>query len=381
MKQTAKIISVYSADTAGVCSVLYELGGLTVVHDASGCNSTYTTHDEPRWMQMDSMICISALTETDAILGNDERLIEDVVRTAKELEPRFIALCGSPMPLMIGTDFQAVAEEVERRTGLPVFGFRTNGMNSYLKGASEALTAYLKRFCTDTSRRSRSVNIIGATPLDFPLNGTVGSIRAWLGENGFSVTSCMTMGSSPEEIAMAGGAGVNLVVSSCGLGPAEYLRERFGTPWVCGVPYGKEFAGVLAEKLKEAEDKDRCLIPCAERPVPEGKSLAVAGEPLTSSSLAAAIRMECGIPVRVLCPAALKADVLAPGDRVAECEDSMRELFRESAGVLADPLYEPLCPAGTVFHRYPHEAFSGRCFEPEMPDLVNRKLEREMFAI
>ena len=53
MKQTARIISTYSADVMGVCSALFELGGMTVMHDASGCNSTYTTHDEPRWFDMD----------------------------------------------------------------------------------------------------------------------------------------------------------------------------------------------------------------------------------------------------------------------------------------------------------------------------------------
>ena len=46
MKQTARIISTYSADTFGVCSALFELGGMVIMHDASGCNSTYTTHDD-----------------------------------------------------------------------------------------------------------------------------------------------------------------------------------------------------------------------------------------------------------------------------------------------------------------------------------------------
>ncbi|MBQ1336510.1 MAG: hypothetical protein IIY37_06210 [Selenomonadaceae bacterium] len=77
MKQTATFISTYSADTFGVCSALFELGGMVVMHDPSGCNSTYTTHDEPRWFDMDSQIYISGLTEMDAILGNDQRLIKD----------------------------------------------------------------------------------------------------------------------------------------------------------------------------------------------------------------------------------------------------------------------------------------------------------------
>ena len=49
MRQSYKIIPVYTADVSGVCSALYELGGMVVMHDPSGCNSTYNTHDEIRW--------------------------------------------------------------------------------------------------------------------------------------------------------------------------------------------------------------------------------------------------------------------------------------------------------------------------------------------
>ena len=59
MKNVSRIIPCYAADTSGVCSALYELGGMTVIHDASGCNSTYTTHDEPRWYDRRSMMFMS----------------------------------------------------------------------------------------------------------------------------------------------------------------------------------------------------------------------------------------------------------------------------------------------------------------------------------
>ena len=39
---TQSSMSTYTADCSGVASALYELGGMTVIHDASGCNSTYT---------------------------------------------------------------------------------------------------------------------------------------------------------------------------------------------------------------------------------------------------------------------------------------------------------------------------------------------------
>ena len=105
MRQSYRIIPVYTADVSGVCSALYELGGMVVMHDPSGCNSTYNTHDEIRWYEQDSLIYISGLTEIDAVMGNDAKFIRDIEETAKELHPKFIALAGSPIPFMNGTDF------------------------------------------------------------------------------------------------------------------------------------------------------------------------------------------------------------------------------------------------------------------------------------
>ena len=78
---------------SGICSALFELGGLTVMHDASGCNSTYNTHDEPRWYDMDSMVYISRLSEMEAIMGDDDKLINDIVSTAEQLSPRVYSNC------------------------------------------------------------------------------------------------------------------------------------------------------------------------------------------------------------------------------------------------------------------------------------------------
>ena len=96
MRQSYKIIPVYTADVSGLCSALYELGGMVVMHDPSGCNSTYNPHDEIRWYDQDSLIYISGLTEIDAVMGNDAKFIHDIEETARELKPKFIALAGSP---------------------------------------------------------------------------------------------------------------------------------------------------------------------------------------------------------------------------------------------------------------------------------------------
>ena len=377
MKQTTRIISIHAADTSGVCSMLYELGGMVVVHDASGCNSTYSTHDEPRWYRQDSMIYISALTETDAILGNDEKLIADIAAAAKDLSPSFIAICGAPVPLLAGTDFPAIAAEIESRTGIPAFGLHTSGMHSYLTGASEALEAVVSRFCTDALPRTDapSANIIGATPLDFSVNGAVESIIEWLKKSGFGLISCMAMGSTLDDIRRAPAAHVNLVVSSCGIATAERLRERFGTPWIAGVPIGTKFSVRLASALKTAAASGKCTLPCAERDASNGgKRLAIPGETIFSGSLARAIELDTGVPCRVLCPLEAEDRLLAPGDLRIFDEDAAAAAFAEASGVIADPMYAPVCPPDVPFFRLPHEAFSGRCYRKEALNLIDRPL-------
>lgn len=108
MKQAQRVLSTYAVDMFGIASALFELGGLVVMHDASGCNSTYDTHDEPRWYDTPSMVYISGLNEIDTIQGNDQRLIHDIAEVTDAVHPAFIAIGGSPMPNAIGTDFRAI---------------------------------------------------------------------------------------------------------------------------------------------------------------------------------------------------------------------------------------------------------------------------------
>lgn len=377
MKQTAKSLSTYAADTSGVCSALYELGGMTVVHDASGCNSTYSTFDEPRWYDRESMIYISGLTEMEAIMGDDEKLIRDITETAEKLHPKFIALCGSPVPLMIGTDYEAVAVEVSARTGLPAYGIHTSGMHSYLMGASQAFDVLAKKFCRsnlEPAKKSLSVNILGATPLDFALNGSVDSIGEWVRKAGFRVNCCFAMGSSLEEIALAGAAGVNLVLSYDGLAAARTLQERFGTPYLVGVPFGEAFAGQLTEELHRTAETGQSCVACTLR---SGKreGVAVVGESVSAGSLACAIEREYGLPAHVLCPLETLPELLASGDSLIPDEDDAIRLFPRAAGVVGDPMYRPVCPADVPFYDWPHIAYSGRCFQKSIPNLIGRKLK------
>ena len=372
MNQTARIISIYAADTSGFCSALYEYGGMTVIHDASGCNSTYTTHDEPRWYDKDSMMYISGFTEKDAIMGNDERFVHDLVLAAKELSPKFVAICASPLPAMTGVDLEAIAYEVESETGIPSFNVKTNGMQSYITGAGNAFVELAKHFTKPAEKAGVGlVNVLGLTPLDFPLEGTVQSMRKWLAEHGFQVNATVGMDTSLEQIERLAEADMSLVVASTGLPLAKYLFETYGTPYVIGAPFGCEDAtAVLCINMKMAL-AEGAKFKGVKMMVPEGARIAVIGESIMSRSLANAIYAEYKVPARVL---ESVGDGFDDYDVSCDDEDELEAEIAKSDIIIGDPLFKPIC-GEKPFISLPHMAFSGRCFVKDEVQLIGRPLK------
>lgn len=393
MKQIASRISIYSADAFGVCSALYELGGLCVMHDASGCNSTYNTHDEPRWYDFDSMVYISGLSEMEAIMGDDQKFIDDIVYTAKELSPNFIAMAGTPIPTMIGTDFKAIANIIEKETNIPTFGFDTTGMHSYVSGAYKAFEALAKRFLKRNDKESRAeqkesvdkegrehqnsrikVNILGVTPLDFSINKSVEAMVDLLKENNFEVISTWAMGSSLGYIKNAGDADVNLVVSYSGMGAAKYMYENLNIPYVIGTPFGKEFANKVIEDLKEVKSTKENKISYDNRKIDKNAEITIVGESIMSESLAYAISKEKNKTVNVISSLETDEKLLLEGDKIAMFEDDIEKCLKNSKTIIADPLFRPICPIDSNFISLPHEAFSGRIYRDEIPNIINKSL-------
>ena len=398
MRIVKRVLSTYSADNFGVCSALYELGGLVVMHDASGCNSTYNTHDEPRWYDTDSMVFISGLTEKDAIFGNDDRLIGDLVKAAEEMHPRFIAVCGGPLPHIIGTDFRAVAKACERRTGIPSFGLQTNGMDSYVSGAGGALAEIAERVKPPGRKRFGlpgriKINLLGVTPLDFSMNGSVREMEKYFEGQGFSVLSTWAMGNTLDKILASADADVNLVVSACGLPAAKVLRRRFGIPFIVGVPVGRENSREICGRLREAaktgqSDGVHSAERKAEKSVLSGEKkpdggntggfLLIIGEPVMGEALAREISLSGKYEmIRIVCPmSGVPAELTAGKDQLF-LEQELREVCACADRIIADPLYRRLLPEEEgKFISLPHTAYSGRYYENEIPVLIGEKLNR-----
>ena len=400
MKQVARVLSTYSADLFGICSVLYELGGLVVMHDASGGNSTYNTHDEPRWYDIESMIYISGLIENDVILGNDEKLISDVIEAASETQPKFIAISAALIPLFMSTDMKGIARIIEKRTGIPTFGFTTNAMDTYVLGGNMVYREFLGRFCpnlenipTSTQGNSLSVNLLGVTPLDFSIVGNVEALKEYFKDCGIEVNCCMTMGCTVEEMANAHKADVNVVCSSMALDGTKILNDKYGTPAVLGLPMGKTACCELEKLIRESasDGKTRVLgssgelssIPALEhqkssytlRDRAKGGTWII-GEAINAAGIRYVLEHDLGITeVHILCPTQVDAHMLRDGDVMVRDESDIEKVLKDAKCVIADPIYRRILTRdenGNLPHfiNIPHEAYSGRMYRSHIPVFI-----------
>lgn len=403
---------------------------MTVIHDPSGCNSTYSTHDEPRWFDTDSLMFVSGLDEMTAVLGDDNVLIDDVTHAVRDLKPRFVTLCSGSIPHIIAFDCKGVAHLLEKRTGVPMLPVTTTGNRSYVAGVGAALTEWVKRFADSLESPYRvsssgspdcsantlegaagpesfSVNLLGVTPLDFSINGNVDAMRKVFEDAGIPVNCCAAMGESFDSLRHIFRASVNVVVSSCGRRLARYMEQTAGIPYVEGTPIGAYGAARLPKLAKKAYEKKRASLeedshgaldgtsgslrmllakkkgdsegiclwkgnPAHERwDVPDGQILII-GEEVFAQSLAAAINQ-----LTPDCRHGLRAFAVWPDVDHGFPEDVLAELIRKSRYIIGDPLYRtiPHDSKQNTFVDFPHEAYSGRIFRDRIPVFIGKNYD------
>jgi light-independent protochlorophyllide reductase subunit B len=99
----------------------------------------------------------------------------------------------------------------------------------------------VRRYAQDVPRSERpSVNIIGPSLLGFHDHSNIESLRKIFALLGIEVNAVLPLGATPDDLRGIGRAWVNVATAHELAKPTlEFLRERFGTPWVDELPYGE----------------------------------------------------------------------------------------------------------------------------------------------
>ena len=130
---------------------------------------------------------------------------------------------------------------------------------------------------------------------------------------------------------------------------------------------GEEFSALVRSALKTAAATGENQFPQCSL---TGGDTLIIGEGAASVSLASALELSWGKPVRVLCPTECEKGILREKDRLVTCEEEIEVALENVSCVIADPLFRPIVPEGVRFISLPAESFSGRIFREEIPNLI-----------
>lgn len=361
----------------GVSSALYDFEGLVVVYGPAGGAWHINIEDEPRWYRGPATVVGAGLLEMDVILGNDDKFINNIVETAKGLNRRFVALSGTPISEIIGTDLKGFARTIESRTDMPVFMVPTAGSEPYPEGASKALLALADKFMDpDAPKHPKGINVLGAIHLSTGKESHLDPLFETIASTGFEPVGVLSapvpgQADSLEGVRQAPGAAMNAVVSTSGLKLAERMYADYGIPFVAGMPVG--LAGREAYMALLQGEKD--FSPA--KPVQSApyEHVLVVGEPTLGYGLKYCLNHDFGISqVNVI--SVTPSDPLFRGnegnigllaergkaDRDTDDEGEISKLMNDPSVdlVIADPCYRALLSGSAKFVPLPHIAMSAR---------------------
>lgn len=344
MRGLRKYLTPFAPDQSGAVSVLYELGGIIVICDAGGCTGNVCGFDEPRWFERKSAVFSAGLRDMDAILGRDDRLVAKLVDAAKKVEAGFAAVIGTPVPAVIGTDYQALKRMCEKKTDLPVLAVNTDGMELYDGGERKAYLELFKVFAREKLPvETGRVGILGMTPQDVSDLKAADKLREKFKSQGHQAV-CYGMGDGLDEVKKASSVEKNIVVSPAALECARYLEKTFGTPYEVGYPLVEE------------------LVPDMEY---AGKKILIVQQQVMAGSIRAELRKRGGDgKITVASWFSMEKDLLEEGDVSLKDEEDYMDLVEKGRYdvIFADPCMRRMTKDFSgVFVDAVHFAVSGKC--------------------
>jgi hypothetical protein len=370
----------FSPDYSGAASVFFDLNAVSAMHDASGCTGNYTGFDEPRWYGSSSAIYCSGLREIDLIMGDDEKLISKMLMAGADLKPDIFAIIGSPAPMVAGCDLNGIARELEARSGIVSIGVDTTGTEYYDRGIFLATSALLDRFAEAGETRPGTVNIVGVNPMDFGQTDNFADLKSLLSEKGIEIVSTLSMDYDLAALREAPKAQVNLAVSRAGFLAARRMEDRYGQPWLAGLPIGGKNAELYVDSLRQVMSSGKSRVIKGEPASGQGARWLVVGEQIQSNGIRCALNLEyAGTSVTVGTIFRMEPDLAADGDIDLPNERAIKDAINSDRydAIIADPFLYPLIEdKSRRFFRHTQYAVSSKLGSAYKVDFIGKKFNK-----
>jgi nitrogenase molybdenum-iron protein alpha/beta subunit len=224
--------------------------GCKFYHSATSDNQTLRQFEfDPlnypeKWYFGQPRVPCTYLDNGDYVYGSADKLAEALNFLRERVPFDLLAIVNSPGAALIGDDLRGIAEPV--LGDRPLVTLETPGFSSDVcAGHEEAALALLTQVELNelTDIRPKAVNVLGLSLFHRNHTGDVRELERLLTLGGVEVNCLLCAGGDLESVKNVPRAALNVVVyPEYGLKIAEFLRDRYGTPfYVCpGPPVGFE---------------------------------------------------------------------------------------------------------------------------------------------
>ena len=286
-------------------------------------------------------VMVSGADAQDVTVGTREKLLQAFRDANARYNPNFALFSAGPCGAMIGTDLSEIAESVAKEYGIPAAAVDLTGQKTYDVGISRTTEAMAKLLAEDCDVVPGTVNILGATALDWAAEDVSG-VKAWAERQGYQVLAQPGGIVTAQQMKQMGKAQLNLVTTVSGMAAAKYLQNRFGTPYLAAAPFGMAYGNA---PQTDAENADVLII----------------AEQFTANTIRSALeskKMAKGADVATFYQ--LDKSCARSGDKRIRGEESARELLNSGKyrTVIADPLLRPLLRSDCKWIDLPHKALN-----------------------
>jgi Nitrogenase molybdenum-iron protein, alpha and beta chains len=177
-----------------------------------------------------------AMDNHDIVFGDSGGIRSAISEVAGDASVNCIILASTCIPEIIGDDMDSIARESEEETGIPVLPVHIahydHKCNEFGVAISRTLEA-LGRLMEPQEVQPMTVNLLGRhfhSSMDGSLQDS--ELVGLLEKYGASINLMLPDKCSTAAISSAPLAAMNIVTNAVGKDLAEYMRQRFGTPYV-----------------------------------------------------------------------------------------------------------------------------------------------------
>ena len=178
------------------------------------------------------------LDKRDYIYGSRMKLEELLNFIKKEIPADLLIVVNSPGAALIGDNLSQIVEGV--MGDMPRVIVESPGYSRFIwEGYSRASEALIDTFAVPSQEKKKAVNLLGLSIYHRYYRGDLLELTRLLGLCGIEVNCSLCCRSTLEEVRHLTDAALNVVLyPEYGLSSAKKLEEKFGMPYVTGIPLG-----------------------------------------------------------------------------------------------------------------------------------------------